>query len=166
MIPKDHGGRGVPRNYLVISQNGSARGPKLCSAGRVGDPSLHGRLFYWRTGEGARATLATPSECGAGAEQAVQQDYQDDAGEDHVHAIVLGGESPDGEGNADDGGGDQQEQSELDDAAAVESEGVADDSAYAFEVGGFAAKYPVICRLAAMPGQINDCAKGDHEGGE
>src|SRR5208282_5559527 len=94
------------------------------------------RSFRWR---GRPRHTATPLECGAGAEQAVEQDYQDNAGEDHVHAIALGGESPDGDGDAEDGGGDEQEQSELDDAAAVESEGVADDSAYAFEVGGLAA---------------------------
>src|SRR5208282_5192537 len=100
------------------------------------------------------ARVAAPLECGAGAEQAVEQYYQDDAGEDHVHAIALGGESPDGDGDAEDGGGDDQEQSELDDAAAVEFEGIADDPAYAFELGRLAANYPVICRLAPMPGQI------------
>jgi hypothetical protein len=50
----------------------------------------------------------------AGAEEAVEQDGEHDQGEGYVHAIAFDGESYDGEGYAGDGGGDEEEQSELD----------------------------------------------------
>jgi plasmid stabilization system protein ParE len=48
------------------------------------------------------------------AEEAVEQDGEHDQGEGHVHAIAFDSESRDGEGYAGDGGGDEEEQSELD----------------------------------------------------
>jgi hypothetical protein len=50
----------------------------------------------------------------AGTEQAIEQHGQHDQREGHVHAIAFDGESHDGEDNAGDGSGDEEEQSELD----------------------------------------------------
>jgi hypothetical protein len=59
---------------------------------------------------GTRFVVVAFLECGAGAQEAVEEDDQDDAGEDHVEAVVFFGETPDGEGYADYRGGDQQQQ--------------------------------------------------------
>jgi hypothetical protein len=47
----------------------------------------------------------------ARSEQAVEQNRQHDCGEDHVQAVVLGGETPDGKSYARHGRGDQEKQS-------------------------------------------------------
>ena len=50
----------------------------------------------------------------AGTEEAVEQDGKHDQRESNIHAIAFEGESHDGEDDAGDGGGDEEEQSELD----------------------------------------------------
>jgi hypothetical protein len=61
---------------------------------RTGEGSRCSRFYKISTGNTVTVEMRS-SKCGTGAQETVKQDYQHDAGEYHIHAIVLLGESPD-----------------------------------------------------------------------
>src|SRR5271165_2089314 len=110
----------------------------------------------------AGSTLCRPD----GADQAIRQDDQHDGCHDYIHAVFLLRKSKDRDGHACHRSRDEEEQSELNDASAVQREGVPKDRADVTKVGRLATENAVFGKGTTMPYQVNRPAQYHDEGRE
>src|SRR6266853_6062406 len=102
------------------------------------------------------------SHADTGTQEAVEQYRKHEQGEGHVQAIAFDGESYDGEGDAGDGSGNEEEQSELDYALASAVDDALDDSGDGAIFGGFAAKDAVIGGIMRVAVEV-DARSHEHD---
>jgi hypothetical protein len=96
--------------------------------------------------------------------QAVEQQRQHDQGHHHVGAVALAGEGENREGHPRDGSEDQEDQTQLDPAAARERQRIGHDPRKGTQVGGFAAEGMILRRLAAVADQERETPNCHHHG--
>ncbi len=114
---------------------------------------------------GALRSRPPSLEGGAGAEKAVKKNDKYDGSKEDVHAVVLGGESPDRECDAGDRSKDQQHQSQLNDAAAAQGKSVVDNPAKAAQFRRLSAKGVIVGKRLAVAYEIDDSPEKDNDGG-
>jgi hypothetical protein len=91
----------------------------------------------------------------ARAQETVEQDGKHDQCKGHIQAIAFDSESGDGEGNARDWCGDEEKQSELDQAPASTVDDTLDNSGDGAVCGGLAAKDAIIGGFVRVPSEID-----------
>src|SRR5579864_1673663 len=96
------------------------------------------------------------SFCGALlAEQAEGEERENDQGDNSVEHVALAGEDVCKKRDAGDGGGDKDQQPELDDAAATQELDIVKYAGQGAEVGRLATKHGIAGRLRAVTRQID-----------
>ena len=98
------------------------------------------------------------------AGKAVQQDAEDDKRDPDIQLVAFKGKRKDRKEDAGNGRRDQQEQSELDDAATVQRQRVTSDPGYAAKVGRLGFEDPFFCLESAELIDVENSSCQDHRG--
>ena len=94
--------------------------------------------------------------------EAKKQDGEHDEGNDYVHPVALQRKGYDGERHPDNGSGDQEQQSELNDVAAVKRRAPAENPCDRAVLGRFAYESRIVGYFAAVAVKEEKAPQGDY----